>query len=394
MSAPADVIVAGAGISGLAVALALRRLGLSVGVFERRRDQSEEGAGLQIGPNGTAILARLGVADTLRSYAARPAGIVVRDGLSGGVLSELPLGSGIEQKYGHPYWVLRRSHLHLALLETTRAAGVTIESGVAVVSSVEDEGGVSVGLSDGRRLRASVLIGCDGLWSETRRRHFGGTGPVPSGRLAARAVIARPSVPGIEADRIGLWLAPGAHLVHYPLDAGAAHNLVLIAPGTVASHDWAGAIEAREVMARASAFAPPARDIVAAAAEWRQWPLAPLPPLTSYATRRVALAGDAAHAMLPFLAQGAVMALEDAEMLAAAIERMRFDWPAALALYDRRRRPRAARVAATAARNGRIYHLSGPVRVARNAVLKVIPAPLLVAGYDWIWRETAPPAPA
>jgi salicylate hydroxylase len=360
--------IVGAGIAGLATALALARTGRTVRILEKRPRPANEGAGLQIGPNGTRILRDLGLADALAPLAGVPQGIDVYRGQSGRLLTTLPLGSWIEHRHGAPYWVLHRADLGSALEQAVRKAGVEIAYGVS-----------------GDGVDGGAVIGADGVWSEVRRQRIGAAVPRFTGRVALRARIPKDRAPLQFHRSITVWMAPSAHVVTYPILGGREINLVALVPGQDSGASWSVPVARDEVASRTNRFAYDLRALMAQAEHWRQWPLVQLPPLPSLARGTAVLVGDAGHPMLPFLAQGAVMALEDAMALAAAVKAHGDDLVAAFSAFDRARRLRTKRVVEAASLNGHIYHLAGPAAAARDLVLQITPAKLVMARYDWLY---------
>lgn len=389
MNRDCSALIAGAGIGGLATAIALRQIGAGVKVVDRRPLLSEEGAGLQLGPNAVAALRRLGVADRLAPLAHAPDHIAVRDGTSGALLKELPLGAWIAARHGAPYWTVHRVDLHTALRDAAAAAGAEIATSCDVREVVPLPSGVAVQTGIGDRLTADVLVGADGLWSTVRRCLFDVSAPRATGLFAARATIPRTGVPAaLASDSVGVWVMPDAHCVHYPVRGGREINIVVILKGALGSADhWSQPLASEELMAAARSFAAPLRALLSSVPAWLRWPLLARDPLPSYARSHAALIGDAAHPTFPFFAQGAAMAIEDAEALAATIRRSRGALAEALRSYDRERRPHTQDLVRAATENGRIYHLDGPLRLARNAALAVIPASILMSRYDWIYRD-------
>jgi salicylate hydroxylase len=248
---------------------------------------------------------------------------------------------------------------------------------------------VAIATGSGQAWTGKALIGADGVWSVIRTLEFRSGAPRFAGKCAARSVLALEVLPPqFHKPETGLWLFPDAHVVHYPVSAGAELAVVVIVKDHHDDEDWGAPVHPVWVEQRLPACAPLLRDLIAQARSWRRWSLHTLPVARTWSRGPIALLGDAAHPILPFLAQGGVLALEDAVVLADARHRFGADATGAFKWYERRRRPRAERVARASRRNGRIYHLAGALAAARNLVLRVAPPQRLMAGYDWLygWR--------
>jgi len=391
------VLISGGGIGGLAAALALARTGAEVTVFEKRGDPREEGAGIQIGPNGTRILSILGVAGRLRPLIATPRSLCIHDGPSAERLSELPLGGWLEQRHGSSYWVAHRADLHHCLLTAAQADPlIDLKRGIAVDSAhtYPDE---ILALSSCTIVGAGdVLVAADGVHSTLRATTISAPPPRYSGKSAARTVIPIDEAPAaIARMSVGIWLAPDGHVVHYPVRAGTELAIVVIRDEPGEATGWSTEVSPAWPQQAVSGFATPVRNLVAAGNCWRKWALPRFPELPSWISRRTVLLGDAAHPVLPFLAQGAVLALEDAITLARCLSDLGLERgnnaspesqvQQALSKYAATRRPRAARVRAASKRNGEIYHMSGAMCLARNTALRLTPPANLMAGYDWLY---------
>jgi salicylate hydroxylase len=382
-----EVLIVGGGIAGLAAALAFARSGIASHVLEQRREPAEEGAGIQIGPNGTRILAALGVATTLAPHVGIPAAIAVHDGLTGRELARLPLGKWIAERHGAPYWVAHRGDLHAALLERAHAEPlVRISMNFQVANSTATNGNTAVVAVDKRRASGIALIGADGLWSRIRSEHFDTSAPQPIGRSAARAILPAEEVPDAFRESVtGVWMAPGAHIVHYPVRANSEIAIVVIYANKRTNGGWETSVHPVVVREQVARFAEPIRGLIRGVCQWRQWSLFSHRALHHWTKGRIALMGDAAHPVLPYLAQGAVLALEDAEALAASLATDWIDPAAALRSYEVSRRRRTMRVAAASRRNGQLYHLSGALAIARDFALRILPGDWLMASYDWLY---------
>ena len=391
-----QVLIAGGGIAGLASALALAKVGIASIVLEQTPALAEIGAGLQISPNATRILARLGVLEALESEASRPSGIHVRNA-SGRTLSVLPLADA-ELRWGSPYLVARRAVLQRVLHAAAMSEpAVTLHLGTALAGFGTTADGVAVTVKQGacsRSFGADVLIGADGVRSTVRRRLVAADADLPraTGRTAWRATVAVADLSPRFAEDLrgaetGLWLGRDAHLVHYAL--GDTVNVVAIVRDDAADRPgdlWARLGDPVAVRTRYARWHPAARALIAAAPSWTGWPLYERLPLTAWNAGPVALVGDAAHPILPFLAQGAAQAIEDAAALACALAATR-DLPAALAVYSAARVPRATRVQRASHELGRLYHLAGPAAAARDAGMRLIGSRRLLERYDWLYRS-------
>lgn len=394
MTARLPILVAGAGIAGLTVALCLARRGFPVTVLERTDVLHEVGAGIQIAPNASRILIELGLGEAVAEVACRPRAVMLRSGPSGQDLARIPLGAAAERRYGAPHYVIHRGALQALLARAVQAEGVEIRLGSAVGRVLERNDAVHVRLADDQEeLTGSAVIGADGVWSRIRRAAMGGRAPDASGRIAWRAVVPADQVPEHLTHDIGLWFGPQAHLVHYPIASGRLVNLVAVVTDAWHEETWSGVGDPASLLARFGDFVPVVRDLLASASDWLRWPLMTVDPLSSAWNRgRIALIGDAAHAMLPFAAQGGGAAIEDAAVLADQMATTP-DVAAALSAYVHQRRPRVHRIWRLAEDNVRIFHMHGLMAFARDSVLKMSSSEALMSRQDWLYgwqRDTVP----
>ena len=374
--------------------MALSRASFKVAIYERTDKLEEFGAGLQITPNATRVLARLGVLERVRQLSSKPPAVLVLRGSDNAKLMRLPLDDA-ERRWGAEYLVIHRADLQTALVEAVRAQpGIELSLGTTVTGFAANGDTISVRLQRGltaARDEADLLIGADGLRSQVRSGL--GFGPPDradfTGRVAYRALVnAEDAEPRWARSEIVLRLGPEAHLVQYPLRRGLIINLVatIRSPSRAGDGDqqWDGAAD-RSTLERAFArWSKEARALIGAPVQWRAWPLYCRPPIPSFSLGRAALVGDAAHPMVPFLAQGAAQAIEDAGALGRMVAQAQ-DIPAALALYSRDRVERAARVQREALRQGRIYHLGGPLAFARDTTMRMLGPRRLSERYDWLY---------
>jgi len=372
------IAVAGGGIAGFTAALALAERGYEVDLFERRGAPEETGAGIQLSPNAMAVLDRLGVTASLAAHLVEPQSIELREAASGARLASIPLEAAARRRYGQPYCVTARTDLLGSLVAAARAEPrIALHLGAEVHAVREADQGVSFA-AQGVQHRAGVLIAADGIYSRVRQEVFGPPGPRRTGKIAWRATLPIAEAPcDIGSDRTGLWLGAGAHLVHYPIRAGHFLNLVVIAA------------DAEEAARPPPApFGAAANRLLAAVPTWRRWPLEVVDPSSPWVAGRVALLGDAAHAMLPSAAQGGAMAIEDGWVLAAALASRPDDPVAGLRAYEAQRRRRVMRVARMASRNLAIYEMRGVGAIARNLAIRALPPGSHLAWLDWLYGWT------
>jgi salicylate hydroxylase len=373
------LLVAGGGIAGLAAAVALRRTGWGVQLFEQAPAFSEVGAGIQLGPNATRILRDWGLlAGLLGHNVVAPPRLRVRDGTDARDLGVLALGEAFEQRYGAPYLTVHRADLQAALLAEAREAGARLRTGCRIDTIAPQEEGVSVVLADTTEVHGDALVAADGLWSTLRGLVVPDGPPLPTGHLAYRGLVRQEDLHAeLRSDEVTAWLAPRMHLVTYPVRGGEWLNAVCVVEGAQPGdpREWDHAASQEQLEAALGPVCTPVHDLVAAMPQWRLWVLHDRDPVASadaLVEGRVALMGDAAHPMRPYLAQGAGMAIEDARELGRVLANTAGALPdveAALRLYAERRWKRVAQVQERSRRNGTIFHASGPLRMARNAAM-------------------------
>jgi salicylate hydroxylase len=381
------VLIAGGGIGGLAASIALARRGIESEVLERSRFSEETGAGIQLGPNATRALAALGVLEAIGARAFKPDAIAIYDGLTGRKLSSLPLGKSVEDRYGAPYLTLHRADLHAGLRAAAeKLVPVTLRPGFEV-SAVDTQGAdVLVRGIDGSEANGAALVGADGLWSAVRPLIAPAASLRFTGATAWRTLLPREDLPApFNASEVGLWLGPRAHLVHYPVRGGADLNVVAVTEGGAALQGWNQTSSAETLLAGFTGWNKDSRSLLQRAAVWRSWSLYGLTGLRRFSEGRIALLGDAAHPVLPYLAQGAALAIEDAVALAEAVAASPGDPAQAFRRYAERRRARASGVQRLSRRFGRIYHFGGLLRLARNLVLERRSGTAALADLDWLY---------
>jgi salicylate hydroxylase len=386
-----SILISGGGIGGLAAALACAQAGSQVELFERAAEFTEVGAGIQLGPNVVGVLHGWGLQDALARVAAFPERLQVRCAMSGSELGVSRLGQIAVARYGSPYVTIHRADMHALLLAAVQQrSNVQLNLASAVTRFEQRDEGVSLHTDDGRETQGDVLVGADGLWSRVRQQLLNDGAPRATGHLAYRAMVAQHDLPArLRSQQITAWLGPKLHVVQYPVRGGEWLNVVAIVHGRTLGdpQNWDHSANAAELSRTMAATCAPLQDLIQAIEHWRLWALSIRPPMRGaheQAQGRVALLGDAAHPMVPYLAQGAGMAIEDADELGRALGNPGLAVPAALQHYAAQRWQRNARVQSGAIRNGRIFHARGLVRWGRDAAMKLLGERLL--DMPWLYR--------
>lgn len=385
------ILIAGGGIGGLATALACGRQGMATQIFEKKRVLSEVGAGVQLGPHVLRVLEAWGLRSAIDAVACFPQRLEVRSALSGALLGSLPLGARAVQRYGARYATMARVDLHALLHRAVQAQGMAqVHLAQAVARVSQDVSAVELLTEDQRKRRANVLIAADGVWSHVRDFLLPDVQALFTGHVAYRAMAKQSDLPeSLRSDCLTVWLGPSMHAVQYPVHAGSMLNTVVLVEGAAPEDAQAWEQEAvRSVLLEQLAVAHGSlQDRVRSMAQWRLWPLCGLPHLRGpqdMVFGRIALLGDAAHPMLPYLAQGAGMAIEDAAAVAQCLQQAPGDDAKALLTYAHQRWRRNARVQARAQRNGKIFHATGLTAWARDAAMGVLGRRIL--DVPWLYQ--------
>lgn len=405
------MLIVGGGIGGLSAALACARAGAHVALFERAAEFSEVGAGIQLGPNVVRLLQSWDLQPLLDQVAVFPERLQIRSATSGRELGLLRLGADFAQRYGAPYLTIQRADLH-QILQTAVQSWAQVELNLAsrVTGFAQSDEGVSLQIAENRQIQGSLLIGADGGWSPIRQQLLHDGTPRPTGHLAYRALVTQTDLPAsLRSDQVTVWLGPRLHVVQYPVHAGERLNVVAIVHGQAQGDmsNWDHSANATDLRRAMTATCTPLNELIHAIERWRLWPLSirqPMHGAHEHAKGRVALLGDAAHPMVPYLAQGAGMAIEDAFVLARELDRGAVfgqpsnhagatpDVAASLQRYAQQRWQRNAQVQARAIRNGRIFHATGPMRWGRDLAMRWLGEDLL--DMPWLYRGIATVASA
>ena len=384
-TATEPLAIAGGGIAGLATALALSNHDLEAIVLERANAPRELGTGLQLGPNAVRCLDRLGLGTALREVAVRPGALELRSADDGRLIAAMPLGEECERRHGAPYCVLSRTALHRILTSAARDAGVDIRYRSDVGDFDVGRGGVEIVPRGAPPVRGRALIGADGIGSRVRAIAVPGMAVRAASATAWRATVEAEPETKMKST-VTAWLAPGFHAVSYPIDRRGTVNLVVVAPArSPLGEEWDAPGDRQALAALTRSATRALGELIEAAPQWRAWPLRDAPEPAPPCLGPVTLLGDAAHPMLPYFAQGAAMAIEDAVVLGDALANDAALPEISFRRFERLRSSRLRRVMAASRRNGRIFHMSGLAAMARNLALRSSPADALLARFDWLY---------
>lgn len=366
-----SLLIVGGGIGGLAAALAVSRGGHRVHVLEKSEQFVEIGAGLQLAPNATRMLDRLGLLEEIRRHAIFPRRLVMMDAVSGQHITSLDLGKKFQEHFGYPYILMHRGDLLAIELAACQANKlVTLENHKEVIA-VEDCGAtVRVRCADGSEYEGDALVGADGLWSTVRKAVQDDGDPICAQFVAYRGAIPIAEAPeGSDLDNMTIWVGPDLHFVQYVVKAGKLFNQVAVFRSyryREDSEDWGSVDELDEHFGR---LCPRVRAAVSRINRSRCWPMFDRLPIPDWGRNRMTLLGDAAHPMLQYIAQGACQAVEDAVCLGDMFHRFSGEPVQAFQAYQQHRIPRTARVQEIARFFGDVKHVHGVGAALRNALL-------------------------
>jgi salicylate hydroxylase len=385
------LLIAGGGIGGLTAALFLARAGFAVEVFEQAEGISEIGAGLQLSPNAMRAFDGLGLTNQLEDIAGKPKMLQIYSAVSGQGLAKMPLGIAAKERWGAPYYVAHRFDLQSALYDACcTARNIRIHFGCTAQGFNSKNGIILSVLKKGviENISGIGIIGADGLWSKIRAQLLNDGLPHASGFAAYRTLIKKQDLPpSLSSSSSTLWLGPDLHVVHYPLKGHELINIVAIVRESLQRRDWNLEAKPDHLFKVAEDCAQLLKDLLYIPQNWTRWALCDRPANEKPWPRgNVTLLGDAAHPMLPFLAQGAAQAIEDATVLANCVEKHN-SIANAFFVYRKHRALRTAALTREAERNGRIFHLSGIQAKARDFVLRLMSGERLMQRYDWVYGK-------
>jgi salicylate hydroxylase len=388
------VLIAGAGLGGLTAALALLQRGFDVEVFEQAEELREVGAGIQLGPNGSRVLLALGLGDAMREVVAEPAAKEVRLWSTGEAWPLFDLGQDSVERFGAPYWMVHRGDFHRVLWEAVeRAKPGAIHLGLRCVCCSDRGDGAVLELKDGRSVAGDVVVGADGVHSRLRTHLFDAAKPQFTGLMAWRGIVPMERLPSELQRPVGAnWHGPGGHVVTYPLRRGTLLNFVgVVERDDWRSDSWTEQGTKEECTADFAGWHPLVHAIIANLDTAYKWALIGRAPMPGWSKGRATLLGDACHPTLPFLAQGAIMAMEDAVVLARCLEAYAGDVHRALQRYEALRIERTTRVVEGSAANTKRFHnavLADPAK-ARDYMAREYPPGKGRTVFDWLFAYDA-----
>ena len=386
-----SIAIIGGGIGGLSAGLSLLRLGLDVQVYEQTQTLREVGAGIQISPNASRILHRLGLVDESATRGVKPLALRQRRWDDGRTLRRTPLGAAVESACGSPYYQSHRADLLDAL--KSRFPAERLHMGHRLTDLVDHGDRVVAHFENGKSITVDALIGADGIHSLVRRNVFGGARPQFTGCVAYRGLVVAERLASLELPvESQIWMGPGKHFVHYFVRGTELVNFVaIVEQESWMRESWSEQAAVSEVRAAFEGWHPQVRTILGASEQSFVWGLFEHSPMTHWSTGRVALLGDACHAMLPFLAQGAAQAIEDAAALAGCLAQVGGkDIPGALRRYECLRLPRASRIQAASRENKIRFHLpDGPQQRERDAQIRDSATDWFLKAFGWVYGHDA-----
>ena len=383
------VAIIGGGIGGLTSALSLLQAGFDVHVFEQAHELSEVGAGIQVSPNASRVLHRLGLAAELERMGVRPLAFHQRRWDDGRTLLHTRLGDVAVEAFGFPHYQMHRADLLATLLRALPAERIHV--GHRFTALADDGKRVLVSFENGTEFDADVLVGADGIHSAVREVLYGPASPHFTGCSAYRGLVDAERLRGLRIPvEAQVWMGPGRHFVHYYVQRKRLLNFVAIFEQEAWTREsWTDRGDVADALAAFDGWHPQVRSIIGSVDETFVWALFDRAPLERWSMGRVTLVGDACHPMLPFMAQGAAQAMEDAAALTACLQAGP-DVVQALRRYESLRLPRASRIQALSARNKIRFHLSdGPEQEARDAEMASSPTDWSIDAVAWIYRHDA-----
>ncbi len=384
-----SIAVIGGGIGGLAAAVSLLQAGFDVEVYEQAGALSEVGAGIQISPNGTRVLHRLGLADALAQRGVRPVAVHQRRWDDGRTLQRAPLGEAVERAFGAPYYHFHRADLLAAIANALPAPRVHV--GHRLVDAIDHGDRVEARFENGTRITRDILIGADGIHSRVRQILFGEDRPRFTGCIAYRGLVPAERLAALNLEvTSNSWMGPGGHFVHYYVAGGRLMNFVAVREeASWTQESWIDRGDVADALRLFDGWNPCVRAIIGAVDETFKWALFDREPLPRWSVGRITLLGDSCHAMLPFMGQGAVQSIEDGATLTACLLQAAGDVPAALSRYETLRKPRTMRLQEMSRHNKTRFHLPDGVDQQNRDAQAAVAGDRSIAAVGWLYGHDA-----
>lgn len=394
MASIRTIVVAGGGIAGLSAALCLEKCGFRVLVFDKAKSFDTVGAGIQLSPNAIRVLDEMGVGKQIRNSSFVPNGIDIHSASSGNIINTVPLGTDVQRRYGLPYLTVHRSDLHSVLLGACNStADIHVKTNCSVDEVSSHLRGASVIINDGEQIEtisAKAVIIADGVKSKLRETILSDLPVLHSGFEAWRAMVPRELVPDyIDNDFCHLSLGSNKHIVFYPVNTGRYVNMVFVIRSKSLRTEIRRNADPKELRKSLSGTSNQIKALTELPTDWSVWPVLKCPPLKKWSKGNVIAIGDAAHGMVPFAAQGAAMALEDAIVLADQLNKKE-SAKSAIKAYEKIRRPRIKKITKLANSNGELYHMGFPLNLVRDFIISNTKPEKLLSRQHWIYKWEPP----
>ncbi|UXN07261.1 FAD-dependent monooxygenase [Bartonella sp. HY761] len=397
MSDKAKIIISGAGVAGMASALALAKNGYKIAIYEKVAKLAEVGAGLQLAPNATRLLRDFDILDDIQKSGVEPDTIMMRDGRKDDLLSMLPVKEVSLNRWKAPYVTIHRANLQKILYDAllkNPLIDIYLDHEIVDYSGSLDQG-YNVTLKQGETtttVNGDLLVISDGVWSQLRQKHLKEKSQF-SGYISWRATLPFDQVPAdfMAANKkptIGVYMHGDGHFITYPARPNEVYNFVAITAGENPGESWSKTGDKAKLLNHFSNWHKNIKDIMQQADDWTYWPLFKMPSLRFRGLNNEIFVGDSSHAVTPFAAQGAAMAIEDAATLASALLKHK-DFESAITTYETARNERLTKVAKRGDFNRFVYHASGPIALARNLFMKMRPQEKFLTDLDWLYNFDA-----
>ncbi|MBL1405653.1 MAG: FAD-dependent monooxygenase [Rhizobiales bacterium] len=399
MAKSRTIVVSGAGIAGLSAALCLAKCGFRVLVFDKAKSFDTVGAGIQLSPNAIRALDEMGVGKQIRNSSFAPNGIDIHSASSGKIINTVPLGADVQRRYGLPYLTIHRSDLHSVLLSACNlTADIHIKTNCSVDEISTHLRGASVIINDGTSIdtiSAKAVIIADGVKSKLRETILSDAPVEHSGYEAWRAMLPRELVPDyIDNDFCHLSLGSNKHIVFYPVNTGRYVNMVFVTRSKLSLNDAdrnkvRKNADPKQLLKGLSRTSKEIKALTELPIDWSVYPLLKAPALKKWGKGNVIAIGDAAHGMVPFAAQGAAMAIEDAIVLADQLNTNK-NTKSAIKAYEKIRRPRIKKITKLSNTNGELYHMGFPFNIVRDFIISNTKPEKLLSRQHWIYKWEPP----